>query len=120
MIRTRAVLDTNCVVSALLFAQGRLAWLRAAWGAGRIVPLVSRETTAELLRVLTYPKFRLAPAERQDLLAEFLPFAEVVEILEPRPEIPPLPDLDDRRFLELASAEQYVPLPLPAPNNSYC
>jgi predicted nucleic acid-binding protein len=51
------VIDTNLVLSALVFAQGRLTPLRQAWQAQRILPLVSRATTAEL----TYPKFKLAP-----------------------------------------------------------
>lgn len=34
------------------------------------VPIVCRETTAELLRVLTYPKLKLTPTERDVLLAE--------------------------------------------------
>jgi len=72
----RVVLDTNCVVSALLFSRGRLAWLRRAWQSGRIVPLVSRGTATELIRVLTYPKFKLDPGEREALLADYLPYAE--------------------------------------------
>lgn len=65
----RAVFDTNVVVSALVFGR-RLAWLRQAWAAGALVPVVCRPTVDELLRVLAYPKFRLAPAERQALLED--------------------------------------------------
>lgn len=104
MTRARVVLDTNCVVSALLFAHGRLAWLRTAWRDGPILPLVSQATSAELLRVLTYPKLRLEPDEREDLLEEFLPFAETVVISEPPPVVPLLTDADDRVFLGLALA----------------
>lgn len=104
MSRLRAVLDTNCVLSALLFSQGRLAWLRAAWRDGLVLPLVSQATTAELLRVLAYPKFRLGPDEREDLLAEYLPLAETVPIPAPPPAVPPLADAADRPFLELALA----------------
>ena len=102
MSRLRVVLDTNCVVSALLFSQGRLAWLRTAWRVGSLLALVSRATTAELLRVLAYPKFRLTPDEREDLLAEYLLLAKSVVIPEPPPVVPILPD--DRPFLELALA----------------
>ena len=62
-MRFRAVCDTNTVVSALLFQQGRLSWLRGAWSAGTVVPLVCRETVEELLRVLAYPKFGLTRGE---------------------------------------------------------
>jgi hypothetical protein len=54
----RAVFDTNVVVSALVFG-GRLRWLRAAWAAQAVTPVVCRETVTELLRVLAYPKFHL-------------------------------------------------------------
>jgi hypothetical protein len=38
---------------------GRLAWLRDAWAAGAVVPLVCRSTIAEPEQVLFYPKFDL-------------------------------------------------------------
>jgi uncharacterized protein len=102
----RAVFDTNVVVSALIFGR-RLAWLRRAWAAGSITPIVCRETAAELLRVLTYAKFHLDAAEREALLADFLPFAEVAVLPNP---LPPLPvacrDRDDAVFLHLAIASR--------------
>ena len=63
----RAVFDTNIVVSTLIFGR-RLAWLRHAWTAGAVTPIVCHETVAELLRVLAYPKFRLDTADREALL----------------------------------------------------
>lgn len=100
----RVVCDTNVVVSALVFPRGRLGWLREAWRAGRSVALVSRETVEELLRVLHYPKFELTDEERQELLGEYLPFAEIVAPEETRQEIPSCRDPGDRMFLELAMA----------------
>jgi hypothetical protein len=44
----RVVLDTTVVVSALLFETGRLSYARDAWTTGRLVPLVSRDTTTEV------------------------------------------------------------------------
>ena len=76
----RVVLDTNCVVSALVFSQGRCAWLRHARQAGRFVPLLSRDTASELLRVLTYPRFHLNADERETLLSDYLPWAHVVDV----------------------------------------
>ena len=65
----RVVLDTNTILSALLFEHGRLVPLRNAWQAGALTPLLCTPTVEELLRVLAYPKFRLAPADREELLA---------------------------------------------------
>lgn len=99
-MRHRAVCDTNTVLSALLFQQGRVAWLRRAWCSGIVVPLVCRETVAELLRVLAYPKFGLGRSEIDELLGDYLPYAEVVE-LSPD-EWPACRDENDRVFLALA------------------
>ncbi|MDE2874667.1 MAG: putative toxin-antitoxin system toxin component, PIN family [Gemmatimonadota bacterium] len=101
----RWVLDTNVLVSALLFPAGRLTWLRDAWRSGIIVPLASRETTTELIRVLCYPRFGLTPNEREDLLADHLPHCESVVVSTPPP-IPDCRDPFDRPFLELAKAGQ--------------
>lgn len=49
----RVVLDTNIVLSALLFTSGRLAWIRHAWQGRQLQPLVCRETVNELLLVPT-------------------------------------------------------------------
>ncbi len=103
MTPTRWVLDTNVLLSALLFPSGRVTRLRDAWRSGVIVPLVSRETTTELLRVLCYPKFKLTPGEREDLLADYLPYCESV-IVSTAPPIPDCRDPFDRPFLELALA----------------
>jgi len=73
----RAVLDTNVLVSALLFRSGRLSWLRQAWQTMALRPVMAKPTTEELLRVLAYPKFRLTAAEVEALLEELLPWVEV-------------------------------------------
>ncbi len=98
----RAVLDANVLVSALLFQKGRLAWLRDAWFSGVVAPMVSRETIAELVRVLAYPKFTLSGAEQHDLLDLYLPFCETVGITGPPPAVPACRDPADLPFLELA------------------
>lgn len=98
----RIVFDTNSVVSAVLFSKGRLAWLRPAWRAGAVVPLVSKGTVQELLRVLAYPKFKLSQGDREELLAEYLPFAEVVEMPTDIPDLPQCRDEHDQKFLGLA------------------
>jgi putative PIN family toxin of toxin-antitoxin system len=94
-------LDTNVVLSALLFANGRLRWLRLAWQREEVKPIVNQPTTLELLRVLTYPKFRLSRAEQEQVLAEYLPFCEVVISTHAAP-LPPVRDAADSKFLQLA------------------
>jgi len=104
MTPVRPVLDTNVLVSALLFHAGALSWLRGAWRSGRIRPLAGRQTTAELIRVLAYPKFALSDGEQRDLLDDYLPFCETVAVPEPPPTVPKCRDPFDRMFLELALA----------------
>ena len=104
MTPVRPVLDTNVLVSALLFHSGALSWLRGAWRSGRIRPLAGQRTTAELIRVLAYPKFALGGGERQDLLDDYLPYCETVAVPEPPPTVPECRDPFDRPFLELALA----------------
>lgn len=98
----RVVLDTNVVLSALLFTAGRLAWIRHAWQRQQLQPLVCKETVSELLRVLAYPKFRLSASEQEELLADFLPYADVVELPAPWPTLPTCRDEKDQVFLVLA------------------
>lgn len=98
----RVVLDTNAVLSALVFGRGATARLRAAWQSGRCLPLVSTATAQELVRVLGYPKFRLAAQEQQEMLADYLPYAEVAGIAQP-PAVPACRDPFDLPFLHLAA-----------------
>lgn len=100
----RVVLDTNCLVSALIFSRGRFAWLREAWQAKHFVALASRDSVSELLRVLSYPKFKLSQDEQETLLAEFLPYVETVRIEKTPDGLPDILDADDIIFLVLAAA----------------
>jgi uncharacterized protein len=79
-VTQRIVFDTSVVLSALVFQAGKLRWLRAHWLDGGCVPLASRDTVAELMRVLQRRKFQLMAEEREELLADYLPFCEVVEV----------------------------------------
>ncbi len=97
----RAVLDTNIVLSALVFSAGRLSWVRHAWQRDQIRPIVCRETVGELLRVLAYPKFGLSPGEQQSLIEDFLPYAEVFTSPTAWPSIPECRDGNDKVFLAL-------------------
>lgn len=100
----RVVLDTNVVLSALLFRAGAAARVRAGWQSGRFTPLASTATAQELVRVLTYPKFGLATDEQAELLGDYLPWVHVVRIPSPPPAVPRCRDRFDEAFLHLAAA----------------
>jgi uncharacterized protein len=103
--RLRVVLDTNLVVSALVFG-GRIRRLRFSWQEDKFIPLVSKSTITELIRVLSYPKFKLTYAEQEDLLSDYLLFCETVQIPEKLPSIPECRDPFDQPFLILAIVGQ--------------
>ena len=100
---TRVVFDTNTVISALLFG-GALSWLVQHWHSRVSVPLVSRATAGEFLRVLHYPKFGLSDAEIETFAARYLPLAERVHVDEAALVLPDCRDPKDRMFLALAEA----------------
>jgi uncharacterized protein len=78
----RVILDTNVLVSALLF-KGRLARLVELWKTGAVVPVISKETFTELRQVLHYPKFALNADEIRAIIEdEIIPFFDVVDIKE--------------------------------------
>ncbi len=104
IVTLRVVFDTNTVISALLFSKGRLAWLRTVWRQGTIVPLITKAPTEEIIRVLAYPKFHLDATDQEELLGDFLPFAEVIDAVLPTGEVPVCRDKHDQIFLELAVA----------------
>jgi len=96
----RAVVDTNALVSALLFG-GEPGKLVSLWQRGRIVPLVSKDVLLEYVRVLGYPKFALDAEDIKGLIEEHvLPFAEMV-VVERAPAVV-LEDPADDKFLALA------------------
>ena len=100
----RVVLDTNVVLSALVFRGGAAGQARQAWQRGLVLPLASTATAQELVRVLAYPKFRLSQAEQHELLADYLPYAETVRIPQPPPTVPDCRDVLDLPFMHLAVA----------------
>ena len=108
----RAVLDTNIAVSALLLAHGRLAPIRLAWQANKFAPLVSTATTEELIRVLGYAKFKLSSADREELLADYLPYCTTVIIPRKAPKVPSCRDPWDLPFLQLAAHARATPAEL--------
>ncbi len=99
---TRVVLDTNTVVSALLFT-GIASRLVPQLQARRIALLVSPPIVDEYLRVLAYPKFELNDEEIEGLLRdELLPFLMTVRSRRRLSVV--RRDPDDDKFLECAVA----------------
>ena len=98
----RVVLDTNTLVSALLFS-GTASPLVPLWQSRRITVLVSRKILEEYLRVLAYPKFRLSDREIRALIEEeVLPFVETIRVRRRLAVVQR--DPEDDKFLECAVA----------------
>ena len=106
--RPRLVIDTNVVVSALLFtplsADTPIARLRAWWQQERIAPIVSRPTVEELMAVLRYPKFQLAEEEQHEVLAAYLPHCETHRLAAALGHVPRCRDPDDQIYLDLVAS----------------
>jgi len=99
--RLRVVIDTNLVLSALVFGKNT-AKLRLAWQSDRFISLASKETITELIRVLAYPKFKLTRMEQEHLLSDYLPYCDTVLMPSLLPLIPECRDPFDVPFLVLA------------------
>lgn len=98
----RGVLDTNTLISALLFS-GTASRLVPLWQSRRITVLVSKEILQEYLRVLAYPKFQLGDHEIRALVEEeLLPFAETIRVRRRLAVV--RRDPEDDKFLECAVA----------------
>jgi putative PIN family toxin of toxin-antitoxin system len=98
----RVVLDTNVLVSSLLFA-GPIGRFVSLWSERRIMLLLSKDVLIEYLRVLGYPKFGLTVDDVRSLAEEYvLPFADMVTVVK-TPEVIRKDPADDK-FLALAVA----------------
>ena len=99
----RVVLDTNVLISALLFT-GVSSDLVPLWQKGAVTILLSREILEEYLRVLAYPKFKLSRQEIRGLIeGDLLPFVEIVNPGRRRLKVV-ITDPSDDKFLECAVA----------------
>ncbi len=77
---TRVVLDTNVLVSGLLFEE-KPGEIVERCKTGALKWVMSREMLDELLRVLAYPKLQLSEEEIHYMLyVEVLPYVEIVEV----------------------------------------
>lgn len=98
----RVVLDTNVLVSSLLFT-GLSNRLVELWQSGGVEILASGEIVQEYTRVLAYPKFKLGAEQSLGLLRdEVLPFLCAVKVVTVLPIIKEGPS--DDKFLACALA----------------
>ena len=99
----RLVIDTNILISTLLFPTETFIRIRRGWEARTIIPIVSDDTIAEFRRVLAYSKFGL-PVNRQiNLLLYYLNWCERV-IVPDDIDVPECRDPNEIPFLQLALA----------------
>ena len=98
----RIVLDTNVLVSLLVFHDRRYAGIWDAWSGGRLTVISGAKVAAELARVLEYPQFAL----RRDPALAYEEYRRRVRMLEPHTamDLPRCRDEDDQKFLILAAA----------------
>lgn len=99
----RLVLDTNVLVSALLFRDSRHLPLAEGWLAGTLRPLLSVATWRELRAVAYRSEFGKADDEVHAALARLGPHLEWVEPDAARcASLPRCSDRADQKFLEVA------------------
>lgn len=93
----RVVLDSNVLVSALLFG-GIAGKLIPLWKGRRIHPLCSKEILDEYIRVLAYPKFKLVESEIEFLVTqEIVRWFEIVTVSPGKPFV--VADPSDDKFI---------------------
>ena len=98
--RIRVVLDTNVLISALLFRKDT-SKIIDLWKRGKIIPVLSKETFDEFKVVLDYPKFSLTRDEIYSIIyEEVLPFFDVIEVKSKIEGI--CKDSDDDKFISCA------------------
>ena len=106
----RVVIDTNAVVSGLLFG-GKPGEVVRLWHTDRLSAFVSAAIIDEYVPVLTYPKFKLTEEEIQYLLyEEILPYFEVVVVPQLKRTIVGADPQDDKFILcaEAAKADSII------------
>jgi putative PIN family toxin of toxin-antitoxin system len=97
---TRVVIDTNVIVSALLFG-GTPGKLIPLWKNNEIKPFVTQKIIGEYINVLAYPKFDLVENEINYLIYnEILPYFDVIQSEENQRIV--LNDPSDDKFIQCA------------------
>ena len=103
----RIVLDTNVWLDWLLFADPRVAPLRARVERGEDEIVIDAACEAELERVLGYRFYgeKLPPERQRECLEQLRRFSRRISVCAgQRIRLPRCKDADDQKFLELAAA----------------
>ncbi len=74
------VFDLTLLLRALLLSDTAAKALRQSWQQGRCRPLICTGTAEGLMRALLSPGLGLDKAQCLELLADFLPYAQVVQL----------------------------------------
>jgi len=98
-VARRAVFDTNILISGYLWKGPPRQAIEKVRDKEWTL-LVSKDTVAELIRVLAYRKFGLSPEEIQPIIEDLLRISETVEVTTKVAAI--RADLTDNMFLALA------------------
>jgi putative PIN family toxin of toxin-antitoxin system len=96
--KTRVVLDTNVLVSGILFENGKEARILRSAANGGIGVFASVDILAEFVRVISRPKFQLTTLEVSVATEYILSFAKFT--LSPEPLKYQIRDPEDLKFLE--------------------
>jgi uncharacterized protein len=101
-----AVLDSNVLISLLVFEDPRYPRIAAGWRDGSLCVLTDALCAAEFKRVLAYPRLKLAGGRQAAIYAEYETRAGMIAPGGGRgggAALPLCADADDQKFLELAS-----------------
>jgi putative PIN family toxin of toxin-antitoxin system len=98
-VASRVVFDTNILISGYLWKGPPRQAIEKVRDKEWTL-LVSKDTIAELIRVLAYRKFGLAPEEIQPIVEDLIRISEIVEVTTQVTAI--RTDLTDNMFLALA------------------
>lgn len=100
MGKTKVVIDTNVLVSALLKPEGKERHIYKLALNSEIQLFISQPMTTELARVVDYPKFALNPLEKEIF---FKNISRVASFVDPKRQITIIKaDPPDNRILECA------------------
>jgi putative PIN family toxin of toxin-antitoxin system len=108
----KVVLDTNVVISGILFSGGSPGKIIDLWIDNRFKVLLSQALIEECLEVISRPKFKRlgSPVERQDILIKLIELGSTIFVSPKEPIQVIKEDPDDNRILECAAegGAQYI------------
>lgn len=100
------VFDTPLLLRALLLGDAAAQRLRRAWQQGQCRALVDAANARALMLALSSPALKLSVQQQHELLADYLPYAEVQQLAAPLPVATSSLTPFDRLALGLAQAAE--------------